>query len=137
MKFLRSVFIVFLVAGMIAALPYPLLAGEDKKECKEWQEKYEAKVKVLKDSAAALQKTDPALAKGLNEYANEKEKMIQEMKNQKACYEAREKLLADSAAALKQSNPELAKKLEKMSKNKHGEKMHKMKKKECEEEDQD
>ena len=133
MKFLRGVFIAVIVAGVIVALSYPLLAEDGK----EWQEKCEAKVKVLKDSAAVLQKTNPELAREFNKCEDEKTKMMQEWKEQKARYEAREKLLSDSAAALKQSNPELAKKLEKMSRYKHGEKMHKMKKKECEEEDQD
>ncbi|MCG2705511.1 MAG: hypothetical protein L6309_05545 [Candidatus Omnitrophica bacterium] len=131
MKILRGVFIAITVAGMIVALSYPLLAEDDK----EWQEKCEAKVKVLKDSAAVLQKTNPQLAIGLNKCADEKTKMMQEWKEQKDRYEAREKLLSDSAAALKQSNPELAKKLEKMSKNKHGEKMHKMKKEKRKEDD--
>jgi len=71
-----------------------------------------AKIKLLQDSAAALQKSNPDLAKGLNDIADREAKAMQEWK---ARYEAKVKLLKDAAVALQQSNPELAKGLEEMS----------------------
>jgi len=82
-----------------------------------------AKIKLLQDSAAALQNSNPDLAKGLNDIADKEAKEIQEWK---AKHEAKVKLLKDAAAALKQSNPELAKGLEEMSEAKLKQEMHKI-----------
>jgi hypothetical protein len=104
--------------------------GKDGKECcgkgkdcckkgKEGKGSPEAKIKALNDSAAALEKTNPELAKELKAFADEKTKEAQEWKARKERYEARTKLLKDSAAALEKSNPKLAKELKGMCNSKH------------------
>lgn len=97
-----------------------LLAGVSFAE----KEHHEAFIKLMNDSAAALQAAHPDLATGLtawsNEEANEKEekgekkelegKAEKEMQDR---HEANLKLLRDSAVALQQSNPSLAAELTK------------------------
>ena len=73
---------------------------------------HEAKIKLLQDSAAALQKSNPDLAKGLEDYAAKEAKESQDWKAQ---HDAKTKLLKDSAAALQKSNPDLAKGLDEMT----------------------
>ena len=82
-------------------------------------------VKLLNDSASALQASNPALATGLAEWAKKETKEIQQKKSRKekkelegkneeamkVRREAHLKLLRDSAAALQQSHPDLAAKL--------------------------
>lgn len=113
MKLIRCVVAVVAVAAMVvcaAGISYAMEKGH-----KNLQEKYQAKIKALKDSAALLQQSNPDLANGLNELAGEKEKMMQEMNDMKAKHEAKAKLLRDSAAALQKTNPDLAKELWDMS----------------------
>lgn len=125
MKLLRSAVVVVAVLAIIASMTGASFAmeksckGMQGKCCKDMQEKCGAKIKALKDSAAALQKTNPELAKGLNDLAAEKEKMLQEITDMKAKHEAKVKMLRDSAAVLQKSNPDLAKELWDMSEYKH------------------
>jgi hypothetical protein len=110
-------------------------AVKDASACKA---KHEAKIKVLQDSAAALQQTNPDLAKKLSEFVSEeaneskeklgggKEKVAKDLPKWKAKHEARAQLFKDAAAALKQSHPDLAKSLEEMTVAKHKTEMQKM-----------
>ena len=77
-----------------------------------------AQIKVLRDSATALQTSNPVLAKGLNDLADKKAEKMKKWQDWKAQHEAKKNLLKDSALALKKSNPALAKKLQKMSEKK-------------------
>ncbi len=79
--------------------------------------RYEAKIKLLEDSAAALQATNPALAMKLTDTVNElskikaegsKEKLAQNSPEWKARHDARIQLYKDAAAALQTTNPDLA-----------------------------
>ncbi len=118
MKLLRIAVIVLAVTVMVANLASNLFAAE-KMQHKDWQQMCQDKIKALKDSAAILQKTDPAMAEGLTDLASEKEKKMQEMADMKAKHEAKTKMLRDSAAALQKTNPDLAKELWDMSEYKH------------------
>ena len=80
--------------------------------------KDEVKIKLLNDSAAALQATNPALAMKLADRVNElsrikaegsKEKLAQNSPEWKAQHDARIQLYKDAAAALQTTNPDLAK----------------------------
>lgn len=73
------------------------------------------KIKTLRDSALALQATNPDLAKGLNDLADKKAEDMKKWQEWKDKHDAKMKLLKDSSMALKASNPALAKELEKMS----------------------
>ncbi len=134
MKAARFVLIVIFALGVIASVCGMSFAENGKYECKVCKENDESAIKVLQDSAAALEKSNPDLAKGLNDYANEKAKIAREWKKRKERHEARMKLLTDSAAALEKTNPDLAKPLKEMSERKHDKKMREMKKEENEEE---
>ncbi len=82
-------------------------------------------IKLLKDSAAALQPSNPNFAANLTKFATEEEneksekeeknemKEKKEMEGMKGEREEHMKLLKDSAAALEQSHPDLAKELTK------------------------
>lgn len=129
MKLLRSVVFVVAVVAMFVSFSLVSFAAE-KMQHKNWQQACQAKIKVLKDSAAVLQKTNPDLAKGLTNLAAQKEKQLQEMMAMKAKQEANRKLLRDSAAALQKTNPDLANDLWNMSEQKHMKKGM-MKKKGC------
>jgi hypothetical protein len=82
-----------------------------------------AKIKLLQDSAAALQKSNPDLAKGLSDYADKEAKKMQEWK---AKHDAKVKLLQDASTALQKSNPDLAKGLQEMCAGKPKSEMQKM-----------
>jgi len=110
MKSLRNAFVIFLAVVSVGSFAGVSFAHE---------EHHEAFVKLLNDSAAALQSSHPDLAAGLtkfsNEEANEKEekgeKKELEGKEEDEMHEHRAahlKLLRDSAAALKASHPDLA-----------------------------
>ena len=114
MKFLKSAVIGVAVLGMLAFLSSVSFAEEGC--CTLGKENHEAKGKLLKDAAAALQATHPDLAKGLSDCADAKVKEAQEWKTN---HEAKIKLLTDSAAALQQSHPDLAKGLQEMAAAKH------------------
>ena len=84
------------------------------------------KIKLLNDSAAALQVSNPALADSLSKYANDEAQEVKEKKEGKKQMEGAEetmkmrraeriKLLRDAAAALTASNPKLTERLTKMA----------------------
>ncbi len=115
MNFLKNALIGLVVVGVISIFSSMSFA----------QEKEGAKIKILQDSAAALQQSKPTLSVGLTEFVNEEisEKQekeekneVEEMKEPEAMQgyrEAHTKLLKDAAAALQQSHPELAAELTK------------------------
>ena len=115
MKSLRSAVVVLAVMAVVACVAGSSSAFMKGSHHKDWEEKCQSKIKALQDSAAALQKTDPELAKGLNELAAEKETKLKEMTEMKAKKDAKVKLLKDSAAALRKTNPELSDELLDMS----------------------
>ena len=106
----------FIGLGLVFSLPAVSFAheGDGKDDA--------AFVKLLNDSTSALQTSDPVLAKGLGDWANEEVKEMQEKKEgkekeeleskeEKEMNERREahlKLLNDSAAALKSTRPDLS-----------------------------
>jgi len=120
MKSLRTILIGLAMFGIVAFLSGASFAQEVQSTGKAH---HEARIKLLQDSAVALQKSNPDLAKGLNDIADKEAKEIQEWK---AKYDAKVKLLQDAAIALQQSNPDLAKGLQEMSKGKHRQEMQKM-----------
>ena len=80
--------------------------------------KDEVKIKLLNDSAAALQATNPDLAKKLSDFANEeaneklegsKEQAAKDSPEWKVKHDARVQLCKDAAAALQTTKPDLAK----------------------------
>ncbi len=102
------------------------------------------KIKLLNDSAAALQASNPALAASLTKYANDEAQEVKEKNEGKKELEgAKEeamkakraeniKLLRDAAAALQVSHPEIAEHLTKMA-DRHAKRMTKEGKEEKEE----
>ncbi len=126
MKSLRSIFIGLAVVGMVAFLSSVSLAEEGHHAWEEGKEDEGAKIKLMKNSAVALQASSPDLSKGLNDWAMDEEKEMQEWKEQKTKHAAKKKLLTDSAAALEKTNPDLAKGLKEMAEKKHGNKKHEM-----------
>ncbi len=140
MKLARNVFFGLVVAGAIVFLSsasFAQMAPEAGKDSTVMKEKHEAKIKLLQDSATALQQTNPDLAKKLsdlvNKEANEskeslegsKEKVAKDSVEWKAKHEARVQLFKDAAAALQQTHPDLAKSLEEMTVAKQKTEMHK------------
>lgn len=109
MKILRTILVGLAVVGMVAFLSSLSFAEEGCKQGKMMN--HDAKVKLLQDSAAALQKSNPDLAKGLSDYADKEAKEMQDWKTK---HETKMKLLQDAAAALEKSNPDLAKGLQGM-----------------------
>jgi hypothetical protein len=126
MKLLRNVFIGVAALAISTCLSSMSFAEEGHHKWKENMEDETAKVKLMKDSAAALQVSNPTLAKGLSDWASEEEKEMQEWKEQKARHEAKSKLLTDSAAALEKTNPDLAKGLKKIAEKRSASKKHEM-----------
>lgn len=129
MRYLRSVTIGISVFAMITSLSGLAFAKmgqgsccKDGKGAKVYKETCVAQIKTLKDSATALQTSNPALAKGLNDLADKRSEMMQKMQEWKDKHDAKMNLLKDSATALKTSNPVLAQELQKMSEKKHMEK---------------
>lgn len=125
MRYLRSVIIGIAVFAMIVSLSGLALAETGCGVCKTGKggkvdkEAWAAKIKVLRDSATALQTSNPDLAKGLNDLADKKAEMAQKWQESKAKHEQKMKLLKDSSTALQTSNPTLAQELQKMSEEKH------------------
>jgi hypothetical protein len=74
-----------------------------------------AQVKVLRDSATALQTSNPTLGKGLSDLADKKAEKMQKWQEWQDQHDAKVNLLKDSASALKTSNPALSQELQKMS----------------------
>ncbi|MCX5715156.1 MAG: hypothetical protein NT033_10275 [Candidatus Omnitrophica bacterium] len=134
MKLTRKVFFGLAVLGIIVFLSGVSFAenapaaGIDASARKA---KHEARIKVLQDSAVALQQTSPDLAKKLSDLVNEdaneskekveagKEKIAKDSPEWKAKHDARVQLFKDAAAALQQTHPDLAKSLEEMTVAKH------------------
>jgi len=73
--------------------------------------KQETRIKLLQDSAAALQATNPDLAMELTDIVNgsNKEKLAKDSPEWKAKHDARVKLYKDAAEALQATRPDLAK----------------------------
>ena len=111
MKAVRSLLVAVAVSGLVVFLSGVSFAQGE-----------EAKVKALRDSAAALQQSNPDLAKGLTEFANEEAKETKEKSEKsevkKEAHESHSKLLKDAAVALDATRPDLAKELRMMSKGK-------------------
>jgi hypothetical protein len=126
MKLARNVVIGIAVLVAVICLSGLSFAEEGHHKWKENMENDTAKIKLMKDSAAALQKTNPDLAKGLSDWAAGEEKEMQEWKEQKAKHEAKTKLLNDSALALEKTNPDLAKGLKEMAEKKQKGKVREM-----------
>ena len=127
MKSLKSMFTVTATLGAMFLLS-SVSSGEQGLATK--QEHHQAKIKLLQDSATALQVAHPELAKGLKEYADEESKEPKEQKEEMGAHEELEgatekqaegrrqahlKLLRESAAALQVSRPDLAADLTKMA----------------------
>jgi hypothetical protein len=140
MKSLRTILIGLTVLGITVFLSGASFAQETPavgKDPAARQARHEARIKVLQDSAAALQQSDPILSTDLIKFANdeisekqekEEKNEVKEMKEPESMpgyREAHIKLLKDSAAALQQSHPDLAKSLEEMAAAKHKTKMQK------------
>ncbi len=124
MKSLRSMLTVAVTLGALCLLSSVSFA-EQSSATK--QEHHQVKMKLLQDSAIALQVSHPELAKGLNEYVEEERKESKEgmgahkelegatEKQAEAHRQAHLKLLRESAAALQGSHPNLASDLTKMA----------------------
>ena len=122
MRYLRSVTIGMAMLAMVVSFSGAALAETGYgacKGCKADKEASGAQIIVLKDSAAALQASNPTLAKGLSDLADKKATDMQKWQDWKDQHAAKVKLLQDSASALQTSNPALAKELKKMSEKKH------------------
>ena len=128
MRSLKGVIIgiaVFVMVISLSGLAFAEMGQGACKGCKgakAYKETCVAQIKTLKDSATALQTSNPVLAKGLNGLSDKRAEMMQKWQERKDRYDAKKNLLKDSAAALKTSNPVLAKELQKMSEKKHMEK---------------
>jgi hypothetical protein len=128
MRSLKGVIIGIAVFVMIISLSGLAFAEMGQGACKgckggkAYKETCVAQIKTLKDSATALQTSNPVLAKGLNDLADKRAEMMQKMQEWKDKHDAKIKLLKDSATALTTSNPALAQELQKMSEKKSMEK---------------
>lgn len=140
MKLARNVFFGLVIAGTIVFLSsasFAQMAPATGKDSSARKARHEARIKLLQDSAAALQQTNPDLAKKLSDLVNEdanrsnerlegsKEKVAKDSPEWKAKHEARIQLFKDAAAALQQTHPDLAKGLEEMTVAKHKTEMQK------------
>ena len=125
MRYLRSVTMGMAMLAMVVSFSGVALAEMGYgacKGCKADKEDSGAQIIVLRDSAMALQASNPTLAKGLSDLADKKAADMQKWQDWKAQHEAKKNLLKDSASALQKSNPALAKELKKMCEKKHMEK---------------
>ena len=119
MKLARNVFLGLIMAGTIVFLSgvsFAQMASDAGKDPSAMKAKHEAKIKLLQDSAIALQQTNPDLAKKLSDLVNEdanesKEKLAKDSPEWKARHDARIQLFKDAAAALQATHPDLAKSL--------------------------
>jgi len=128
MRYLRNVILgiaVFAITMSLSGLAFGEMMQGGCSGCKGCgsgkvnKEAHAATIKTLRDSATALQASNPALAKGLNDLADKKAEMIQKWQAWKNKHDAKVKLLQDSAMALQKSNPVLAQELQKMSEKKY------------------
>ncbi|MDD5439990.1 MAG: hypothetical protein PHS37_07380 [Candidatus Omnitrophica bacterium] len=104
----RILMVVLLLAGLVmlpAAAPFA-----DSQDMNADDAAHQAAMNVIKDSAAALKASNPALADGLSSLASEEDKeyLLGEDTESDEDYQADIKLLKDSASALAASNPTLA-----------------------------
>ena len=129
MKVARNMFLGLVVTGAIVfvsglsfaetATSAPAATANDLSAA--MKAKDEVKIKLLNDSAAALQATNPDLAKKLSDFANEeanepneklegsKEQAAKDSPEWKVKHDARVQLCKDAAAALQTTKPDLAK----------------------------
>lgn len=120
MKSLRGLIIGIVMVTVTFSLSGLAFAEMGKGACKEGMgckgdtAAFAAHIKILKDSATALQASNPDLAKGLNDLADKKTEMMQKMQEWKNKRDAKVKLLKDSSAALKTLNPALSQELQMM-----------------------
>jgi hypothetical protein len=113
MRLAKNIFVSVVVAFFMSGM---LLAAEESNAWKAAPDIHTARVQLLNDSATALDKSNPDLAKGLRDLAAAKwEKGEKGSADMKAKAEARKKLLNDASAALEKSNPDLSQKLKKMA----------------------
>jgi len=138
MKVARKVFFGLIVLGIVVFLSgvsFAEMAPAAGNDLSARKARHEARMKLLQNSAAALEQTNPDLAKKLRNIVNEeanktkgsleggKEKVAKNSAEWKARHEARMQLFKDAAAALAQTYPDLAKSLEEMTVAKHNTKM--------------
>lgn len=127
MKLVRNVFFGLVVVGVMvfvsgvsfaetATSAVTPAAANDVSAAK--KAKHEARIKLLQDSAAALQTTNPVLAMKLTDIVNgqskekaegSKEKLAKDSPEWKAKHDARIQLYKDAATALQATRPDLAK----------------------------
>ena len=116
MKVARNVFfglvvtgIIFLVSGVSFAQEAPAAATNDVLAAR--KARYEAAIKLLQDSATALQATNPDLAMKLVDIANgrSKENLVKGSPEWKAKHDVRVELYKEASAILQTTNPDLAK----------------------------
>jgi hypothetical protein len=99
MKYLKVMFAVVVIAGLVSFLPMQLFA-QDAPDAPE-------DIKMLRDAAKALKSSDPELANKVNIYAD----MEQEELLGREGTEGEAAMLKTAAKALEKTNPELANKL--------------------------
>lgn len=122
MRYLKNVPISMVLLAMVvsfAGVAFAEMGYGACKGCMSDKEAAGAQIVVLRDSAAALQTSNPALAKGLSDLADKKAAEMQKWQDWKDQHAAKVKLLQDSSSALQTTNPALAKELQKMSAKKH------------------
>jgi gas vesicle protein len=121
MKYLRNGIIGIGVFAMIlsfSGLVFAEMGHGMHKGGKMNKETCTVQIKVLRDSATALQASNPTLAKGLIDLADKRAEKMQKMQEWQDQHAAKMNLLKDSASALKTSNPTLSQELKKMSERK-------------------
>lgn len=121
MSYFKNALIGLAVVGVVSILSGVSFAQEAPaagKDSSAWKAKHETRIKLLQDSAAALQATNPDLAMKLTDIVNgpskekaegSKEKLAKHSPEWKAKYEARIQLYKDAATALQATRPDLAK----------------------------
>ena len=128
MRYLRSVTIgiaLFVMIVSLSGLAFAEMGQSASKKCKcakVDKEACAAQIKTLRDSATALQTSNPTLAQGLNDLADKEAAKLQKRQDWKDKHDAKIKLLKDSATALQTSNPALAQELQTISEKKQIEK---------------
>jgi hypothetical protein len=130
MKVARKTFFGLAVVGIavfISGLSFAQMAPAAGEDASVKQARHDAKIKLLQDSAAALQTVNPDLSKRLSDLVNEdankskgqlvsgKEKTAKDTMEWKAKHEAKMLLYKDAAEALAVSHPDLAKGLNDLS----------------------
>ncbi|HTY45764.1 MAG TPA: hypothetical protein VMD52_07245 [Patescibacteria group bacterium] len=117
MKFLKTAVIGSAVFGVIVFLSGLSYAQEASavKDSPEWKVKHDVKMKILQDSATALQQTNPGLAKKLDDLIYEETNESKEGSGEsKEKNEENASILTDAAKALQHTHPDLAKGLKQM-----------------------